>query len=78
MVLLLGSLQIGSQCFEVCHVSVHTALPMEVDEREACTAHVSDAQVNARYINDEGNVFANILTNRLFVGVLGGELLLQV
>ena len=76
--LLLNSHQISSQGCEVCHVSVPAALLMEVVERKACTAHVSDVQVNARYINDEGNVFANILTNRLFVGVLGGELLLQV
>ena len=35
-------------------------------------------QVNARKINDEPNVLEGILDNRLFLGILGAEALLQV
>lgn len=35
------------------------------------------AQVNARKIYDEPNVLAGMLDNRLFLGILGSELLLQ-
>lgn len=34
-------------------------------------------QVNARYINDEPNVFKSFFDNRLFLGILSGEVLLQ-
>ena len=34
-------------------------------------------QVNARKIYDEPNVLAGMLDNRLFLGILGSELLLQ-
>ena len=81
MVLLLAvtDLALKASDFGICHIFVTpTALPMGVGEPEICTAHVWNMQVNARYINDERNVFANILTNRLFVAVLGSELLLQV
>ena len=35
------------------------------------------AQVNARKVYDEPNVLAGMLDNRLFLGILGSELLLQ-
>lgn len=35
-------------------------------------------QINARKINDEPNVLEGILGNRLFLGILGAEALLQV
>ena len=34
-------------------------------------------QVNARKIYDEPDVLGGVLENRLFLGILGGELLLQ-
>ena len=37
-----------------------------------------NVKVNARRIRDETNVFAGILDNKLFLAILGGELLLQV
>ena len=35
-------------------------------------------QVNARKVQNEPNVLAGVLDNRLFLGILGGEVLLQV
>lgn len=38
----------------------------------------SGIQINSRYINEEANVLEGIFNNKLFIGIVGGELLLQV